>query len=110
MRKGDSTTHQPSPITHQSNVAKTQTKSKAAYQRILLKLRGEALMGNRSYGIDLEVVKRIAREVKEVADLGVEIALVVGGGNIARGVQASAMGMDRASAAFMGTLDSVMKP
>ncbi len=65
-------------------------------------------MGNRSYGIDLEVVRRIAREVKEVGELGVEIALVVGGGNIARGVQASAMGMDRASADYMGMLATVI--
>src|SRR5439155_15239659 len=82
--------------------------SEPAYQRVLLKLSAEALMGNRSYGIDLEVVRRIAREVKEVADLGVEIALVVGGGNIARGVQASAMGMDRASADYMGMLATVI--
>lgn len=106
MRKRDSAAHHASRIT--PTVANEQTKSEPAYQRILLKLSGEALMGNRSYGIDLEVVRRIAREVKEVTELGVEVALVVGGGNIARGVQASAMGMDRASADYMGMLATVI--
>ncbi|HMX26428.1 MAG TPA: uridine monophosphate kinase, partial [Blastocatellia bacterium] len=79
-----------------------------SYQRILLKLSGEALMGDTGYGIDPKVVRRIAQEVKEVHDLGVEIALVVGGGNIFRGLSASAMGIDRASADYMGMLATVM--
>src|SRR6266498_4813930 len=78
------------------------------FRRILLKLSGEALMGGVAYGIDPKVVLRIAQEVKEVHDLGVEVALVVGGGNIFRGLQASATGMDRASADYMGMLATVM--
>lgn len=78
------------------------------YRRILLKLSGEALMGEVGYGIDPQVVDRIAREVKEVHHLGVEVALVVGGGNIFRGIKASAAGMDRASADYMGMLATVM--
>ena len=79
-----------------------------AYRRILLKLSGEALMGDAGYGIDPKVVLRVADEVREVAELGVEVALVVGGGNIFRGVKASAAGMDRASADYMGMLATVM--
>jgi uridylate kinase len=78
------------------------------FKRILLKLSGEALMGDVGYGIDPNVVRRIAQEVKEVHDLGVEVALVVGGGNIFRGLKASAMGMDRGSADYMGMLATVM--
>src|SRR5262249_16402552 len=78
------------------------------FRRILLKLSGEALMGEVAYGIDPKVVLRIAHEVKEVHDLGVEVALVVGGGNIFRGLQASATGMDRASADYMGMLATVI--
>ena len=78
------------------------------FRRILLKLSGEALMGEVAYGIDPKVVIRIAQEVKEVHDLGVEVALVVGGGNIFRGLQASATGMDRASADYMGMLATVI--
>jgi len=78
------------------------------FRRILLKLSGEALMGEVGYGIDLNVVRRIAQEVKEVHDLGAEVALVVGGGNIFRGLKESAAGMDRASADYMGMLATVM--
>lgn len=81
---------------------------KPFYQRILLKLSGEALMGDSGYGIDPKVIHRLAHEVKEVHELGVEIALVVGGGNIFRGLSASAMGIDRASADYMGMLATVM--
>jgi uridylate kinase len=84
------------------------SKAKPRYRRILLKLSGEALMGDAGYGIDPNVVQRVAHEVKEVHDLGVEIALVVGGGNIFRGIKASATGMDRASADYMGMLATVM--
>jgi uridylate kinase len=78
------------------------------YRRILVKLSGEALMGEARYGIDPEVVSRVAHEVKDVVDLGIQIALVVGGGNIFRGIKASAAGMDRASADYMGMLATVM--
>ncbi len=78
------------------------------FKRILLKLSGEALMGNDKYGINTTVLADIASEIKEVFDLGVEIALVVGGGNIFRGVSESAKGMDRASADYMGMLATAM--
>ena len=78
------------------------------YKRILLKLSGEALAGEQGFGIDPSVITGIATEIKEVAALGVEIALVIGGGNIFRGVAASSKGMDRASADYMGMLATVM--
>ena len=78
------------------------------YKRILLKLSGEALAGDQGYGIDPAVINGIAAEIKEVVDLGVEVALVIGGGNIFRGVAASSKGMDRASADYMGMLATVM--
>ncbi len=78
------------------------------FKRILLKISGEALMGDVGYGIDPNIVQRVAREVIEVLSLGVEVALVVGGGNIFRGIKASASGMDRASADYMGMLATVM--
>ncbi|HWC76211.1 MAG TPA: UMP kinase [Blastocatellia bacterium] len=81
---------------------------KPVYKRILLKLSGEALMGEQGYGIDPSTITRIATEIKEVHDLGVEIAIVVGGGNIFRGVALSAKGMDRASADYMGMLATVI--
>ena len=68
------------------------------YRRILLKLSGEVLTGEGGYGIDPAVIQEIAQEVKEVKNLGVEVAIVIGGGNIFRGMAASAKGMDRASA------------
>lgn len=78
------------------------------YRRILLKLSGEALIGTDSYGIHLPTLQAIAQEVKSVADLGVEIAIVIGGGNIFRGVAASAQGMDRANADYMGMIATVI--
>jgi uridylate kinase len=78
------------------------------YRRVLLKLSGEALMGNMGYGIDPEVVKEIAQEVAEVVATGVEIAIVVGGGNIFRGVKAASAGMDRANADYIGMIATVM--
>lgn len=78
------------------------------YRRILLKLSGEALMGNLGYGIDPGVVQGIADEVAEIAATGVQIAIVVGGGNIFRGVKASAAGMDRATADYIGMIATVM--
>ncbi|WP_029917633.1 UMP kinase [Pelobacter seleniigenes] len=78
------------------------------YRRILLKLSGEALAGEQGYGIDPQVITGIATEIKEVVALGVEVALVIGGGNIFRGLAASSKGMDRASADYMGMLATVM--
>lgn len=78
------------------------------YKRILLKLSGESMLGNRSYGIDPEHTKEIANEIKQTADSGVEIAMVIGAGNIFRGVSASAKGMERTTADYMGMLATVM--
>ncbi len=78
------------------------------YRRILLKLSGEALMGNQGFGISPDMIKFVADEVKAVADMGVQIAIVVGGGNIFRGIAASSYGMDRASADHMGMLATVI--
>ncbi|MBA4172212.1 MAG: UMP kinase [Hyphomicrobium sp.] len=78
------------------------------YKRLLLKLSGEALMGQGSYGLDMAVVGRLARDVTEAVDAGAEIAIVVGGGNIFRGLQGAAKGMDRATADYMGMLATVM--
>ena len=79
-----------------------------AFRRVLLKLSGEALMGGQGYGIDPEVVDRLAREVVEVRDLGVAVALVIGGGNIFRGLQGAGKGMDRATADYMGMMATVL--
>ncbi|MFV0475644.1 MAG: UMP kinase [Pikeienuella sp.] len=81
---------------------------KPIYPRILLKISGEALMGDQGYGLHPPTVQRIASEVKRVHDLGVEICLVIGGGNIFRGLSASAQGMERASADYMGMLATIM--
>jgi uridylate kinase len=78
------------------------------FKRVLLKLSGEALMGDQGYGIDDAILKQIAEEIKEVKSLGVEIGIVIGGGNIFRGLAASAKGMDRVSADHMGMLATVM--
>ncbi|MBU2770757.1 MULTISPECIES: UMP kinase [Acidithiobacillus] len=78
------------------------------YSRILLKLSGEALMGEGRYGVDRSVVQRMAAEIKSVADAGVQVALVIGGGNIFRGMAKAAEGMDRATADYMGMLATVM--
>jgi len=86
----------------------TNPPAQAAYQRILLKLSGEALMGNDSFGINREMVERIVGEVKEVSELGVQVGIVIGGGNIFRGVSQGAVGMDRATADYMGMLATVI--
>jgi uridylate kinase len=78
------------------------------YQRILLKLSGEALMGDDAFGINRATIERIVGEVKEVCDLGVQVGIVIGGGNIFRGVSQSASGMDRATADYMGMLATVI--
>ena len=84
------------------------TSEKPAVQRVLLKLSGEALMGDDAYGINRETILRMANEVAEVSKLGVEVAVVIGGGNIFRGMAGGAAGMDRATADYMGMLATVM--
>lgn len=81
---------------------------KPIYKRVLLKVSGEALMGGQQYGIDVETVDRIAREIKQATDIGAEVCLVIGGGNIFRGLSGAAKGMERASADYMGMLATVM--
>ncbi|UOR12703.1 UMP kinase [Halobacillus amylolyticus] len=80
----------------------------ARYRRIVLKLSGEALSGKEGFGLEPTIIQSISRQVKEVAELGVEVAVVVGGGNIWRGKVGSEMGMDRANADYMGMLATVM--
>ncbi|MBA2125125.1 UMP kinase [Hyphomicrobium methylovorum] len=82
--------------------------AKLKYKRLLLKLSGEALMGNQAYGIDMTVADRLANDVAEATAAGAEIAIVIGGGNIFRGLSAAAKGMDRATADYMGMLATVM--
>jgi uridylate kinase len=79
-----------------------------AFTRILLKLSGEALLGDREYGADPQAIERLARQIQEVADGGVEVAVVVGAGNIYRGMDGAARGMDRATADYMGMLATVL--
>ena len=78
------------------------------YQRVLLKISGEALMGDKDYGLDPEIIDRIAMDIREVLDLGVGVAIVVGGGNIFRGLSGAASGMDRTTADHMGMLATVI--
>ncbi len=83
-------------------------KKKAAYKRILLKLSGEALLGKQSTGVDPDVANYIADEIKSLSDLRIQIGIVIGGGNIFRGIEASAKGMDRTTADYMGMLATVI--
>jgi len=78
------------------------------YQRVMLKLSGEALMGERDYGLDTETVRTIAQDIRVVVEMGVQVCVVIGGGNIFRGVSGAASGMDRAQADHMGMLATVM--
>jgi uridylate kinase len=78
------------------------------YRRALLKISGEALLGDGEYGVDFKTVRRIAQDVKQVHDLGAEVCLVIGGGNIFRGISGATVGMERASADYMGMLATVM--
>ena len=78
------------------------------FKRVMLKISGEALMGDKGFGLNPPTVERIAREVKSVHELGVEICMVIGGGNIFRGLQGSAQGMERTTADYMGMLATVM--
>jgi uridylate kinase len=81
---------------------------KVKYRRVLLKLSGEALMGKKRFGIDRSVLKRVSRQIKDIVDQGVEVAIVVGGGNFWRGTGAEAKGMDRATADYAGMLATVI--
>ncbi|MGD0585495.1 MAG: UMP kinase [Oryzomonas sp.] len=82
--------------------------NRPSFSRVLLKLSGESLAGDQGYGIDPLTISTIAREIKEVVDMGVQLALVIGGGNIFRGLAAASKGMDRASADYMGMLATVI--
>jgi uridylate kinase len=89
-------------------MSETDAAAQPRYARVMLKISGEALMGDRGYGLDPPTVQRIAREVKSVHDMGVEICMVIGGGNIFRGLAGSAQGMERTTADYMGMLATVM--
>ena len=91
-----------------TEITQIPTKDQPKYKRILLKLSGEALMGDRSFGIDPEVVQDIALQVAEIVKDGIEVAIVVGGGNIFRGINGAAKGMDRATADYIGMIATVM--
>ena len=91
-----------------TEITQIPTKDLPKYKRILLKLSGEALMGDRSFGIDPEVVQDIALQVAEIVKDGIEVAIVVGGGNIFRGINGAAKGMDRATADYIGMIATVM--
>lgn len=82
--------------------------SKPRYRRVLLKLSGEALAGDKAFGISPEVIDRIAKEIRSVHELGVQVAIVIGGGNIFRGIAGTAQGMDRATSDYMGMLATVL--
>jgi uridylate kinase len=86
----------------------TETQRSPAFHRILLKISGEALMGEQTFGIDVNVARAVAEEIKQVHDLGIQVAVVVGGGNIFRGLSRSAGNMDRSSADYIGMLATVM--
>lgn len=91
-----------------SHISSQTSSGEPAFKRILLKLSGEALMGDDAYGINRATISRIVEEIKEVVNLGVQVAVVIGGGNIFRGVAPAAEGMDRATADYMGMLATVM--
>ena len=86
----------------------TEIQNQPAYRRVLLKISGEALMGEQTFGIDVDIARAVAEEVKQVHDLGIQVAVVVGGGNIFRGLSKSAGNMDRSSADYIGMLATVM--
>lgn len=83
-------------------------RTELAYKRVLLKLSGESLLGDLPYGIDIETTKSIAQEIKEVSDLGAQIGIMIGGGNIFRGIRGTEAGMEQASADYMGLLATIM--
>ncbi len=91
-----------------ADTSTAETKEQPAFERVMLKISGEALMGDQGFGLHPPTVERIAREVKTVHDMGTEICMVIGGGNIFRGLQGSAQGMERTTADYMGMLATVM--
>src|ERR687890_1086323 len=95
-------------MSNSENSTAAAAQGRPAFKRILLKASGEALMGAQNYGVDVRVARAIAEEIRAVRDLGVEVAVVVGGGNIFRGVSESAGDMDRSSADYIGMLATVM--
>jgi len=101
----DFATNSDTPMTAEKS---NSDKDSLAYRRVLLKISGEALMGEQNYGIDVDVARMVAEELKAVHDLGVQVAVVVGGGNIFRGVSRSAGNMDRSAAVYIGLLATVM--
>ena len=103
MAETESSTSQPSSL-----APPTPVNGRAAYRRVLLKLSGEALVGANGYGIDPNVLDQLAGEIAEAKELGVELGVVVGGGNIFRGLSGAARGMDRATADYVGMLATVM--
>ena len=88
--------------------AQLKPQSKPKYQRVLIKVSGEALMGDKGYGQDLATIQRIAADIKQVAAMGVQVCVVVGGGNIFRGISGAAQGMERSSADYMGMLATIL--
>jgi uridylate kinase len=86
----------------------TQPTASPKYNRVLIKVSGEALMGDKGYGQDLKTIQRIATDIKQVADMGVQVCVVVGGGNIFRGISGAAQGMERSSADYMGMLATIL--
>lgn len=92
----------PTPALEPHNAANAQ------YQRVLIKVSGEALMGDKQYGQDLATVQRIAKDIQEVMEMGVQVCVVVGGGNIFRGISGAAAGMERSSADYMGMIATIM--
>jgi uridylate kinase len=95
-------------LAEKQNMATSPANAPVRYKRVLLKLSGEALMGDRDYGLDPDIVDRVAGEIKSVISMGVEVCVVIGGGNIFRGVSGAAAGMDRATADYMGMLATVI--
>ena len=95
-------------MSYSNAIPMTSKNSNLSYRRVLLKISGEALMGEQNYGIDVNVARSVAEELKAVHEVGVQVAVVVGGGNIFRGVSKSAGNMDRSSADYIGMLATVM--
>ena len=96
------------PAKMERNMSESETTPAPTYNRVMLKISGEALMGDQGYGLHPPTVERVAREIKAVHDLGVEICMVIGGGNIFRGLAGSAQGMERTTADYMGMMATVM--
>lgn len=98
----------PSPLAQKSDSPMPNSSRKLNYKRVLLKMSGEVLMGKQEFGLEPETVDRVARDIKEVIDMGIEVCVVVGAGNIFRGVSGASAGMDRTTADYMGMLAIVI--